>query len=121
MRHKNIQDLGKELDFAGIDLKLFSKQIRQYIVSSTAGKKFSPWPLVKIARIYVKSPVLRDGLVLVDIPGSMDTNAARNALARSYPEKSISQLYTGFLQESCKRSNSPNLSKRELSEKSSAR
>ena len=84
MKHSNVQNLGKELDFTGTNLKDFSSQIRQYIVSSVGDKKFAPWPLVKIAQIYVKSQILKDGLVLVDIPGSMDTNAARNSLAQTY-------------------------------------
>lgn len=78
MNHTNVHNLGKKLHFADADLKKFSQQIRHYIVSSTAGGSSAQWPLVRVAEIYVKSEILRNGLVLVDIPGSHDTNAARN-------------------------------------------
>ena len=83
--HDNVKSLGKELTFSEADQKKFSAKIRRYIVSSTtAREKAALWPLVKVAEIYVKSQVLENGLVLVDIPGSMDTNAARNTLAQTY-------------------------------------
>jgi hypothetical protein len=84
MSHENVKNLGKELVFIGTDLKKFALQIRQFVVSSVRGEKFAPWPLVKIAQLFVKSEILKDGLVLVDIPGNMDTNAARNSLAQTY-------------------------------------
>ncbi|KAL9016269.1 MAG: hypothetical protein Q9185_006391 [Variospora sp. 1 TL-2023] len=42
------------------------------------------WPLIKVVRIYVKSPVLSTGLVLVDLPGIRDANPARAAIAEGY-------------------------------------
>ncbi|OIW33218.1 hypothetical protein CONLIGDRAFT_695670 [Coniochaeta ligniaria NRRL 30616] len=47
----------------------------------------STWPLVKVVRIYTKAPVLRSGLVLVDLPGVHDSNAARAAMAEDYIKK----------------------------------
>ena len=87
MNHENVNNLGKELVFNGTDLEKFASQIREFIVSSVGGGNFAPWPLVKIAQIFVKAEILRDGLVLVDIPGNMDTNAARNSLAQNYQKE----------------------------------
>jgi hypothetical protein len=84
MRHENVNNLGETLEFKDKDPKKLISKIKQYLVSSTSTRKFAPWPLVKLARIYVKSEVLKDGLVLVDNPGSMDINLARSALAESY-------------------------------------
>ena len=79
INHSNARNLSQELAFAGQNRKKFCSQIRPFIVSSVPGGKFAPWPLVKMAQIYIKSEILKDGLVLVHIPGSMDTNAARKA------------------------------------------
>jgi hypothetical protein len=84
MRHDNVKILGRELDFRDKDPKRLSSKIKQFLISSTSSGKFAPWPLVRVAQIYVKSDILKHGLVLVDIPGSMDANAARSSLAESY-------------------------------------
>ena len=87
INHSNARNLSQELAFAGQNRKKFCSQIRPFIVSSVPGGKFAPWPLVKMAQIYIKSEILKDGLVLVHIPGSMDTNAARNSLAQTYQKE----------------------------------
>jgi len=66
----------------------FSAIIKPYIDSSDSKEggsySFAQWPLVKVVRLYIKSELLKDGIVLVDLPGSMDTNAARGAIAETY-------------------------------------
>lgn len=42
------------------------------------------WPLIRVVRIYVKSPALATGAVVVDLPGVHDSNAARAAVAEGY-------------------------------------
>lgn len=42
------------------------------------------WPLIRVVRIYVKSPALSTGAVIVDLPGVHDSNAARAAVAEGY-------------------------------------
>lgn len=42
------------------------------------------WPLIRVVRIYVKSPALATGAVIVDLPGVHDSNAARAAVAEGY-------------------------------------
>jgi hypothetical protein len=40
------------------------------------------WPLIKVVKIFTKSPVLSTGAVLVDLPGVQDSNAGRAAVAK---------------------------------------
>ena len=83
MNPVNVQNLGREVVFSGTNLKKFDARIQQYVVSSAAGENSAQWPLVKVADIYVEANILKDGLVLVDIPGSMDTFEALQ-----YPNRS---------------------------------
>jgi predicted GTPase len=71
MAHQNVQQLGKETVINGSELKKFSSQIRPFIDSKAGqGKTFALWPLVKLVRVYTKSELLKNGIVLVDIPGN---------------------------------------------------
>ncbi|KAF3315542.1 hypothetical protein TWF173_003457 [Orbilia oligospora] len=45
------------------------------------------WPLVKTVKIYLDSPVLETGAVLVDLPGLQDNNPARTSVAQKYLQK----------------------------------
>ncbi|SPQ22881.1 33a1c8c7-d86f-4eb1-815a-97caacca19ac [Thermothielavioides terrestris] len=45
------------------------------------------WPLIKVVKVFVRSPILASGLVLVDLPGVQDSNAARSAVASKYIEQ----------------------------------
>ncbi|KAH6636266.1 hypothetical protein F5144DRAFT_645099 [Chaetomium tenue] len=45
------------------------------------------WPLIKVVKVFVRSPILESGLVLVDLPGVHDSNAARSAVAAKYIER----------------------------------
>ena len=92
--HPNVKNiLGKPKSIVMDNLEGFSAAIKPYIDSSNSkedsGKSFAQWPLVKVVRLYVKSQILKDGIVLVDLPGSMDTNAARGAIAENY-QKNLS-------------------------------
>jgi len=63
----------------------FSRAIIRYIATEESYRKdFAHWPLVKCVKIFVKSKILETGIVLVDLPGSMDSNAARGAVAGNY-------------------------------------
>ena len=42
------------------------------------------WPLLKQVCVYLDSPLLKDGLVLADIPGYHDVNPAREQAAKRY-------------------------------------
>ncbi|QSZ37378.1 hypothetical protein DSL72_009476 [Monilinia vaccinii-corymbosi] len=67
----------------------FADAIKPYIDSNNSKEEgstsaFAQWPLVKLVRLQIKAEVLQTGIVLVDLPGSMDTNAARGAVAATY-------------------------------------
>ena len=70
--------------------------LRQYVASnpSSSRKKLDDtfadtkpmafWPLVREVRIWLKTPVLANGAILVDLPGVRDANSARGKVAARY-------------------------------------
>ncbi|KAM0720547.1 hypothetical protein Q7P37_004683 [Cladosporium fusiforme] len=79
------------------DCESFYQRLQHYVdskqkfVTGQPGKKktrykreLEVWPLIKVVRIYTKSPALATGAVVVDLPGVHDSNAARAAVAESY-------------------------------------
>lgn len=65
--------------------KQFSAAIAIYVATSESDrKKFVYWPLVKCVKVFVKAPFLKYGIVLVDLPGGVDSNVARGAIAERY-------------------------------------
>lgn len=57
----------------------------QYIDSKDkTSSQMEYWPLIKVVRIYCKAAALSTGVVLVDLPGVQDSNAARSAVSDSY-------------------------------------
>ncbi|KAF2179023.1 hypothetical protein K469DRAFT_597528 [Zopfia rhizophila CBS 207.26] len=74
----------------------FYKQLQHFVDSKEKvtgkekkGKKkekreMEYWPLIKVVKIYTKSPALSTGAVIVDLPGVHDSNAARAAVAQGY-------------------------------------
>lgn len=69
-------------------LTRFRKDIAQFTdasnLSDSAEQPISLFPLIRVVRVYMKSKILNAGLVLVDLPGIGDANAARNAVAQRY-------------------------------------
>ncbi|KAK1573636.1 Dynamin family-domain-containing protein [Colletotrichum navitas] len=45
------------------------------------------WPLVKAVKIFTKAEALSSGIIIVDLPGHQDWDAARTAVASQYMEK----------------------------------
>ena len=92
VRNPYVQSLlGSTVVIETNDAKDFANQISHYIdampmVSSDADEVTNPpcWPLVKKVTLYVNSPVIQDGIVLIDVPGVGDTNAARAGQAEKY-------------------------------------
>ncbi|KAB8296334.1 hypothetical protein EYC80_009099 [Monilinia laxa] len=79
--------VGKKRIIEKYDLKEFATAIKPFIDTSKqkdGGVSQSLWPLVKVARIFTKAPILKAGIVFVDLPGIHDTSAARNAIARNH-------------------------------------
>lgn len=86
LNHKNVVDiLGSSKEITHDDQRRFQEQISLYIATQEAQKKsFAHWPLVQLVKVFVKSRILESGIVLVDLPGSADSNAARGAVAANY-------------------------------------
>ncbi|KAM7193284.1 hypothetical protein V8F20_008479 [Naviculisporaceae sp. PSN 640] len=87
--------LGSKVEFSERSPENLSKSLQKYIDTKEkqhgqdrgGGHLMEYWPLVKVVHIFTKSPVLESGLVLVDLPGVHDSNAARSAVAARYIEE----------------------------------
>ena len=106
LMHADIQDLLHEVShFLGTTVKIqesdahrLFRHLQKYVDSkekststaSRAGHQNHPvdaqelWPLIKVVRIFVKASALQTGAILVDLPGTQDSNAARAAVAQKY-------------------------------------
>ncbi|BDD63570.1 hypothetical protein MAP00_008444 [Monascus purpureus] len=51
------------------------------------------WPFIKLIRVYLRSPVLRTGLVLADLPGFRDLNFARIRATERYLRHSCNEVF----------------------------
>ncbi|POS69620.1 hypothetical protein DHEL01_v211986 [Diaporthe helianthi] len=66
--------------------------VQKYVDSKEKSTKMGPrkakdmafWPLIKAVRIFCRAEALSTGLVVVDLPGVADSNAARSAVASKY-------------------------------------
>ncbi|KAJ9154757.1 Nuclear GTPase SLIP-GC [Pleurostoma richardsiae] len=83
--------LGKTKKINAPDAETFRGALQRYLDSNekigTAKrekKSMAFWPLVKVVRVYCKADVLSTGLVIADLPGVQDANAARSAVADKY-------------------------------------
>ena len=66
----------------------FSAAIMMYIATQESDrKKFAHWPLITRVKLFVKAEILKSGLVLVDLPGGMDSNTARRTVAERYQKR----------------------------------
>ncbi|KAJ5212368.1 uncharacterized protein N7498_004014 [Penicillium cinerascens] len=51
------------------------------------------WPFIKLIRVYLKSPILKNGLVLADLPGFSDLNFARIRATERYLSHSCDEVF----------------------------
>jgi hypothetical protein len=68
----------------------FNHLIATYIDNSEHGAKFKGsalWPLIKRVKVFCNSDILKNGLVLVDLPGVGDKNKDRSKIAGEYLAK----------------------------------
>ncbi len=71
--NKQIVDLlGSELSIYCSDPDQFSTEVKPYLDSTPTPDGIIAWPLIEEVRVYVKSEVLKHGIVLVDLPGLSD-------------------------------------------------
>ncbi|KAL8795596.1 MAG: hypothetical protein Q9182_007517 [Xanthomendoza sp. 2 TL-2023] len=86
--------LGTHRNIEATDSCKFQKSLQSYIDSqemSTEDKDSTKqkherelWPLIRVVRLYVKSPTLATGAVIVDLPGVYVANAVRSVVADGY-------------------------------------
>jgi hypothetical protein len=65
----------------------FAERVKPFLDSSNTAQGFKAWPLITEVRLFVKSPVLKNGLVLVDLPGLSDAVESRAHVAELYRQK----------------------------------
>lgn len=82
MEGSKFQYLDKTGIVSAADYASFSRQIQRFM--NQAG---GYWPLIKVVRIYTRSPALATGAVIVDLPGLGDRSRARADLAESYLQR----------------------------------
>lgn len=82
---KSILDVSKTIECGGS--KQFARSIKEFIDASRPkgdqAVEISLWPLVKVVKIYSTAEILRH-LSIVDLPGNLDTSAARIAVTDNY-------------------------------------
>ncbi|KAI0836516.1 hypothetical protein F5Y06DRAFT_305267 [Hypoxylon sp. FL0890] len=89
--------LGTKKKYHSPNADQLSEQIKPYMDSTTArhtksGSEFAAWPLIDEVEILVKSDILRNGVVLVDLPGLADSVESRAAVAEAYFSKLVATL-----------------------------
>lgn len=84
--------LGKQIEIRAVTASDFYQQLQYYVDSgeperadsTTQSTRMRYWPLVNVAKVYLKHRILETGVTLVDIPGGHDHNAARATSAAKY-------------------------------------
>ncbi|KAJ6436179.1 dynamin family domain-containing protein [Purpureocillium lavendulum] len=62
----------------------FRLALKPYVGSCRGNAELLRWPLVEMVEVFCEADILRDGIVLVDLPGEMDALDARSQVARKY-------------------------------------
>lgn len=95
--------LGQTTTLTEKDHEAFSERIKPYMDSvaaahGTSGVEFAAWPLIKEVKIFIPSPVLKNGIVLVDLPGLADNIESRASVAQNYFAKlSVTAIVTPII------------------------
>ncbi|EAW18094.1 uncharacterized protein NFIA_080380 [Aspergillus fischeri NRRL 181] len=69
------------------------EQLDNLMADSREGDRPALWPFVKLIRVYLRSPILRTGLVLADLPGFRDLNYARERATERYLRHSCDEVF----------------------------
>ncbi|KAJ5557173.1 hypothetical protein N7494_001088 [Penicillium frequentans] len=75
------------------DLKGCIEQLDYLAADSHTGGGPVFWPFTKLLRVYLKSPILRTGLVIADLPGFRDLNYARVRATNKYLSHSCDEIF----------------------------
>jgi len=74
--------MGATIEVRGASPREFRDAIKQYTSARRGKEQACFWPLVSHVRVYSNSEILKDGVVLMDLPGFGDRNATRTTRAR---------------------------------------
>ncbi|KJZ77212.1 hypothetical protein HIM_03533 [Hirsutella minnesotensis 3608] len=70
----------------------FLKALKRYVGSTGRSSQALRWPLVAKVEIFVDSELLKDGIILVDLPGETDALDSRSQVAREFYNSLDSQM-----------------------------
>ncbi|KAK4105258.1 hypothetical protein N658DRAFT_520498 [Parathielavia hyrcaniae] len=82
-----LQLLGTTKTIHSQDAEQFAEHVKPYLDSSENVQGFRAWPLITEVRLFVKAPFLKNGIVLVDLPGLSDAVESRDQVANRYSQK----------------------------------
>ncbi|OHE92803.1 hypothetical protein CORC01_11881 [Colletotrichum orchidophilum] len=72
----------------------FKKILKLYAESSNLrSHQTQYWPLVEQVEVYLKAPILRHGIKLVDLPGTQDALAFRAEIAETFQDRLMKQIF----------------------------
>ncbi|RWA04012.1 hypothetical protein EKO27_g11099 [Xylaria grammica] len=88
-RPEALKLLGATKELYDGELEGISEKIKPYMDSTEANhgnseQEFAAWPLIEHVKLFVKSDVLKNGIVLVDLPGVADDVESRAQVAERY-------------------------------------
>ncbi|KAI1792928.1 hypothetical protein LXA43DRAFT_886825, partial [Ganoderma leucocontextum] len=78
------QLLGTSARVEASDTEEFRRVLEPYLDCREHANHQALWPLIRHVKIFCRSAALSTGLTLVDLPGTADTNAARDRIAKDY-------------------------------------
>ncbi|EJD49693.1 hypothetical protein AURDEDRAFT_122114 [Auricularia subglabra TFB-10046 SS5] len=87
--------LGGKITFSSSKAQFFLRELQGLI--RPRGTKVDLWPLVAQVSVWCKAPVLASGVTLVDLPGVLDVNEARGAIAKEYVKNADSVLVVAHI------------------------
>lgn len=79
--------LGTKKEFGCTSASELHSLLSGYLDSKEKGAKakgMAFWPIVRVVRIFTRADALSTNVCLVDLPGTLDSNAARSAVANKY-------------------------------------
>lgn len=85
--------LGTTKTIEAADLATFAPEVKPYLDATTTeiaggrgaeSRDMAVWPLIDHVKVYVKSEILRGGIVLVDLPGLGEIVESRATVARKF-------------------------------------
>jgi len=97
--HANRLITASAIEISASDAETFSAEIQPYLDASKtvtpSGEQMEIWPLIDHVEVYLKAPILQNGVVLVDLPGLGDAVEDRASVAqRYYSELAVTAILT---------------------------